>query len=99
MKNNNLIKVIGLIGSLLLTPGYAEDGVTATEIIIGGVMDLEGRSSGLGLGMKAGIEAAFKDQIIAGRKLRFVAANDSYTPEKAVAATKNLIEQKVLLFA
>lgn len=99
MKNNNLIKVIGLSSLLFMTPTHAEDGVSTSEISIGGVMDLEGRSSGLGLGMKTGIEAAFKDQTVGGRKLRFVVANDSYTPEKAVVATNQLIEQKVLLFA
>ena len=85
--------------SLPFTATYAEDGVTDNEIMIGGVMDLEGRSSGLGLGMKAGIEAALEGQTVAGRKVRFLAANDSYTPEKTVEATQKLIEQKVLAFA
>ena len=57
--------------SLPFTATYAEDGVTDNEIMIGGVMDLEGRSSGLGLGMKAGIEAALEGQTVAGRKVRF----------------------------
>ncbi|QQZ27983.1 ABC transporter substrate-binding protein [Thiothrix subterranea] len=102
MKNNNKTLLAATLFSLSLSlpiTVHAEDGVTATEITIGGVMDLEGRSSGLGLGMKAGIEAALANQTVAGRKVRFVTENDSYTPEKAVAATEKLIAQKVLLLA
>lgn len=103
MKNNKdmcLPIIISLFGLLLASPASrAEDGVTASTITIGGVMDLEGRSSGLGLGMKAGIEAALKGESVAGRSIRFLAANDSYTPDKAVAATHKLIGDKVLLFA
>lgn len=102
MKNNYKSLLTATLLSLSLSMPiavHAEDGVSATEITIGGVMDLEGRSSGLGLGMKAGIEAALANQTIAGRKLRFITENDSYTPDKAVAATEKLIAQKVLLFA
>lgn len=102
MKNNNKSLLIATLLSLSLNMPiavHAEDGVSATEITIGGVMDLEGRSSGLGLGMKAGIEAALANQTIAGRKVRFITENDSYTPDKAVATTEKLIAQKVLLFA
>ncbi|UJS22517.1 ABC transporter substrate-binding protein [Thiothrix winogradskyi] len=102
MKNNNKSLLTAILLSLSLSMPiavHAEDGVSATEITIGGVMDLEGHSSGLGLGMKAGIEAALANQTIAGRKLRFITENDSYTPDKAVAATEKLIAQKVLLFA
>ncbi|SEB12188.1 amino acid/amide ABC transporter substrate-binding protein, HAAT family [Thiothrix caldifontis] len=103
MKNNNKYRLItaSILSLLLSAPNtiHAEDGVSANEILIGGVMDLEGRSSGLGLGMKAGIEAAINNQTIAGHSLKFLAENDSYTPDKAVEATQKLIEQKVLLFA
>jgi hypothetical protein len=99
---NNCYLIIAGIASLItsLSPSaHAEEGVSATDIVIGGVMDLEGRSSGLGLGMKAGIEAALQNQTVAGHTVRFLSANDSYTPDKAVEATQKLIEQKVLLFA
>ncbi|HHL18925.1 MAG TPA: branched-chain amino acid ABC transporter substrate-binding protein [Thiothrix sp.] len=62
-------------------------------------MDLEGRSKGLGLGMKAGIEAALKDQTINGHRIQFVTLNDSYNPSKTIEATNRLIEKNVLLFA
>jgi len=68
-------------------------------IVIGGVMDLEGRSKGLGQGMKAGIETALKNQTVNGRSIRFVTLNDSYNPSKTITATNKLIEQNILLFA
>ncbi len=100
----NYLNTIFRLALILLThslPGisYSEDGVTTTEIVIGGVMDLEGRSSGLGLGMKAGIEAALKNETIGRGTIRFVVVNDSYNPTKTVDATKELIKEKVFVFA
>jgi len=76
-------------------PGWAQEGVTQRLIRIGGVMDLQGRSRGLGLGMKAGIEAAIRDQRVKGRRIVFVTQNDSYTPSKTIEATNALIAQRV----
>jgi branched-chain amino acid transport system substrate-binding protein len=78
-------------------PGWAQAGVTERLIRIGGVMDLEGRSRGLGLGMKAGIEAAIRDQRVKGRRIVFVTQNDSYTPSKTIEATNALIAQRVFV--
>jgi len=77
--------------------GWAQQGVTDRLIRIGGVMDLEGRSRGLGQGMKAGIEAAIRDQRVKGRRVVFVTQNDSYTPSKTVKATNALIAQGIFL--
>ncbi len=90
-----------LVFSSLLFPAFAqaEEGVTDSEIIIGGVMDLEGRSSGLGMGMKIGIDAAIKDKTVGGKKIVFKTLNDSYTPDKTVEAVKTLMNEGVLLFA
>jgi ABC-type branched-subunit amino acid transport system substrate-binding protein len=60
-------------------------------------MDLEGRSRGLGLGMKAGIEAAIRNQRIDGRRIEFVALNDSYTPTKTIEATNALVTQGIFV--
>jgi ABC-type branched-subunit amino acid transport system substrate-binding protein len=78
-------------------PGLAQQGVTDRLIRIGGVMDLEGRSRGLGLGMKAGIEAALRNQRVKGRRVEFVTLNDSYTPTKTIAATNALVTQGVFV--
>jgi branched-chain amino acid transport system substrate-binding protein len=78
-------------------PAWAQQGVTDRLVRIGGVMDLEGRSRGLGLGMKAGIEAAIRNQRIGGRRVEYVTLNDSYTPSKTIAATKALVTQGVFV--
>lgn len=78
-------------------PGLAQQGITDRLIRIGGVMDLEGRSRGLGLGMKAGIEAALRNQRLKGRRIEFVTLNDSYTPTKTIAATNALVTQGVFV--
>lgn len=78
-------------------PAWAQQGVTDRLIRIGGVMDLEGRSRGLGLGMKAGIEAAIRNQRVGGRRVEFVTLNDSYTPSKTIEATKALVTQGVFV--
>ena len=73
----------------------AEDGVTNQVIRTGGVMDLEGLSRGLGIGMRTGIEAALKDERPHGRRVEYIALNDSYTPEKTVQATRALLKQGI----
>jgi len=78
-------------------PGWAQQGVTDRLIRIGGVMDLEGRSRGLGLGMKAGIEAAVRNRRVKGRRIEFVTLNDSYTPNKTIEATNALVTQGIFV--
>ena len=78
-------------------PGLAQQGVTDRLIRIGGVMDLEGRSRGLGRAMKAGIEAALRNQRVKGRRVEFVVRNDSYTPAKTIEATNALVTQGIFV--
>jgi branched-chain amino acid transport system substrate-binding protein len=74
----------------------AEDGVTADTVVFGQAAVFEGPAAALGLGMRAGIQAAFdevnKQGGVAGRKLRLVTVDDGYEPDKSIAATKKLIE-------
>ena len=91
-----------VLGAALLTlafalPASGEPGITPTTIRIGGVMDLEGVSRGLGLGMKRGIEAAIRGQKVRGRRIDFVTLDDSYNPEKSVTSTKSLLDRGVFL--
>ncbi len=58
---------------------------------------LEGPASALGLGMQMGLNAAF-DEINAkggvhGRKIKLISVNDGYEPDRAIAATRKLIEE------
>lgn len=102
MKNFRKINYI-LMSSmfLLLNFGFssaqAEPGITKNKIIIGGVMDLEGRSKALGQGMKTGILAAIKNQKVKGRSFQYITLNDSYNPEKTIKATNELINRDVFL--
>ena len=87
------------LASMLVLTGnssaIAEIGVTPDKIIIGGVMDLEGRSRGLGRGMRDGINAAFSGQKIKGRSIEFTTLNDSYNPSKTITATEQLVGRGV----
>lgn len=84
-----------IIGIVLSAPSYARQGVYADRIVVGGVMDLEGQSRGLGRGMEAGIRAAFKNEKVKGKRLEFITLNDSYTPELTIKATQKMVDDQV----
>jgi branched-chain amino acid transport system substrate-binding protein len=83
--------------ALTFTGARAENGVTDDTIVFGQAAVLEGAASALGLGMKAGITAAFEEANKAGgvngRKLKLISENDGYEPDRAIAATRKLIEE------
>jgi len=74
----------------------AEDGVTDDAIVFGQAAVLEGPAAALGNGMRLGITAAFEEANrsggVHGRKLKLISVDDGYEPDKAIAATKKLIE-------
>ncbi len=84
-----------IIGIVLSTSSFARQGVYADRIVVGGVMDLEGQSRGLGRGMEAGIRAAFKNEKVKGKRLEFITLNDSYTPELTIKATQKMVDDQV----
>jgi ABC-type branched-subunit amino acid transport system substrate-binding protein len=75
----------------------AEDGVTSDTIVFGQAAVLEGPASALGTGMRTGLNAAFEEANrkggVNGRKLKLISVDDGYEPDKAIAATKKLIEE------
>jgi branched-chain amino acid transport system substrate-binding protein len=81
----------------------ADKGLTDTEIVIGQCAALTGPTANLGLGMKAGLTAAFDEANarggVNGRKIRLVAADDGYEPEKTVDCTAKLIDDGVFALA
>jgi len=83
--------------AILSVPALAEDGVTADTITFGQAAVLEGPASALGLGMQQGLNAAFNEINakggVHGRKLKLISVNDGYEPDRAIAATKKLIEE------
>lgn len=88
---------VALLALLSTSNARAEDGVTGDTIVFGQPAVLSGPAAALGLGMKAGLNAAF-DEInkkggVHGRKLKLISADDGYEPEKSIVATKKLIEE------
>ena len=84
--------VVALAGSF---NAFAETGITSNKIVIGGVMDLEGHSRGLGQGMRDGIMAALSGKKVKGRRFEYITLNDSYNPTKTEAATRNLVDRGI----
>src|SRR5262249_17775713 len=85
------------LATVIALPAYAEDGVSADTIMFGQAAVLEGPAAALGTGMRTGLNAAF-DEINAkggvhGRKIKLTSVNDGYEPDRAIAATKKLIEE------
>jgi eukaryotic-like serine/threonine-protein kinase len=72
----------------------AVQGVTPTEIILGMSAPFNGPSAELGRGMQVGLETYFEDVNqrggIAGRKIRLVALDDGYEPNRARANMEEL---------
>lgn len=81
----------------LAVPAGAEDGVTASEIVIGGHGPLTGPISIVGLSNRDGLAMAFAEVNDAGgvhgRKLRLEFLDDQAEPTQGVAVVKRLIEQ------
>ncbi len=89
-----------LVGVLLLVgggPGWAEEGVTDKEVVIGAGMDLTGAVANWGVNIKSGMEAVFNRVNEAGgvhgRKIRLIAYDHVYQPPKAVTNAKRLVER------
>ena len=74
----------------------AETGVTDSEIILGESAALTGPAAELGKGVNRGAKAYFEwvnqHGGVQGRKIRLVALDDGYEPDRAEANTKKLIE-------
>src|SRR5206468_7782793 len=85
------------LSAIVSAPAFAEDGVTADTITFGQAAVLEGPASALGLGMQLGLNAAFNEVNakggVHGRKIKLISVNDGYEPDRAIAATKKLIEE------
>lgn len=85
--------------ALALTPAAharAEQGVTDSTVTFAQVAALDGPAAALGLGMKAGIEAAFAEANAAGgvhgREVRLEAFDDGYEPDRSAAQLRAIID-------
>jgi len=99
------LKALGLaVSALALTqlPAYAQtkvtnEGISATEIVIGTHQDLSGPIKGWGVpvsnGMKMAIDEVNAAGGIHGRKIRLVLEDSGYDPKKAVLASQKMVER------
>ena len=92
-----------VIAGLAATPalGQSAPGVTQTEIKIGNTMPYSGPASAYGTIGK--VEEAYFNKInseggINGRKIKFISADDGYSPPKAVEQVRMLVEQEQVAF-
>jgi serine/threonine protein kinase len=89
-------------GSKPSSAASAVQGVTDTEIVLGMTAPFSGPSRELGRGMQIGLETCFDDVNarggVAGRKIRLVALDDGYEPDRALA-NMNLLFDKHKVFA
>jgi branched-chain amino acid transport system substrate-binding protein len=73
-------------------------GVTDTEVVLGMSAPFSGPAKELGRGMKTGVDLAFAAANeaggINGRKLRLIALDDGYEPERTRAVMKQLGEER-----
>ena len=98
-------KALGLaVSALALTqlPAAAQtkitnEGISATEIVIGTHQDLSGPIKGWGVpvsnGMKMAIEEINAAGGIHGRKIKMVIEDSGYDPKRAVLATQKMVER------
>ncbi|WP_027575453.1 ABC transporter substrate-binding protein [Bradyrhizobium sp. WSM1743] len=98
------LAVSAYVSTLALTclPAVAQtkitnEGISATEIVIGTHQDLSGPIKGWGVpvsnGMKMAVEEVNAAGGINGRKIRLVVEDSGYDPKKAVLASQKLIER------
>jgi ABC-type branched-subunit amino acid transport system substrate-binding protein len=82
-------------------PALAESGVRQGRIVLGQSAALTGPSAALGQGMRDGILAAFAEANrtggVKGHQLGLISVDDSYDPDKAIAAVRRLIDQDKVL--
>jgi ABC-type branched-subunit amino acid transport system substrate-binding protein len=98
-------RALGLaVSALALTclPAYAQtkvtnEGISASEIVIGTHQDLSGPIKGWGVpvsnGMKMAIDEVNAAGGIHGRKIRMVLEDSGYDPKKAVLASQKMVER------
>ena len=91
------LMTIATVMAAFTASALAEEGITNDTVTIGAYGPLSGPSSAIGLGARAGLELAV-EQInsaggVNGRKLAVIFEDDAFSPAKALAAVKKLVEQ------
>jgi branched-chain amino acid transport system substrate-binding protein len=84
--------------AVIAGPACTQDvGLTKDQILIGGYGPITGPAAYIGLGSRDGTELAIKEINdaggIHGRKLKLLFEDDGFSPSKALASVKKLVEQ------
>ena len=99
------VKAVGLacaVSALVATGAFAQtkvtnQGISATEIVLGTHQDLSGPIKGWGTavanGMKLAVEEVNAAGGVHGRKLKLVLEDSGYDPKRSVLATQKMIEK------
>lgn len=83
------------LGALAATPVRAEDGITPTEILLGGTFPFSGPASAygaVGKGAAAYFQYVNDHGGVNGRKITFKYLDDGYSPPQTVQLTRQLVE-------
>jgi branched-chain amino acid transport system substrate-binding protein len=94
MRRLTKLALTAIFAGSLGIPALAEDGVTATEIVIGSHTALSGPVSAWGIGSTEGTRLRFdeaNEKGIHGRKIKFVVEDHQYQTPRAVQAANKLI--------
>jgi branched-chain amino acid transport system substrate-binding protein len=97
-RNGLLSAALGAGLALVAGAALADDpGLTKDQILIGGYGPITGPAAYIGLGARDGAELAMKEINdaggIHGRKLKLIFEDDGFSPSKALAGVKKLVEQ------
>jgi branched-chain amino acid transport system substrate-binding protein len=97
-RNKTLFALLAASLAVVAGPACAQDvGVTNDQILIGGYGPITGPAAYIGLGSRDGTELAIKEINdaggIHGRKLKLLFEDDGFSPSKALASVKKLVEQ------
>jgi len=95
LTKKSLILTLGVVTSSV---AFADSpGVYTDRIVVGQSAAFDGPAQALGLGMRAGLQAAFHEINEAGgvhgRKIELITLDDGYEPERAIANTRQLINE------
>lgn len=104
MSCHPLLAILSLISALWTSPAIAQDvdlPCPENSLVFGMSTALTGPTAHLGLGMRAGVLAAFKEANdaggIQGRGLCLLALDDGYEPSRTVPNIKILLEEQQVL--
>lgn len=102
MKGKSQRLLLGLVACLCLVlsggPAWAESGVSADKILVGGIADLSGPAAAMGKGIVDGAKLYFRSVNenggVHGRKIEYMAEDDGFQSPRAVQACKKLITRE-----